>query len=383
MYGLMATTKRDYYDVLGLERNASDEEVKKAFRKLAFQYHPDRNKDAGAEARFKEINEAYEVLSDPEKRANYDRFGPEGVNGAPGFGFEGFQGFEGFGDIFDAFFGGTSARTRQGPQQGRDLRVQLDLTFEEAVFGAEKTVRVTRAERCSHCKGARSEPGTSVSKCTTCNGSGEVRRVQQSVFGQFVNVATCPTCQGDGQRIETPCTQCKGTGRERQTRSLEVKIPAGVEDGQQVRLTGEGEAGSRGGPAGSLFVYLKVAEHALFDREGDNLLMTLDLNVAQAALGTSVTIQTLDGEHTLQVPAGTQTGDAFRIKAKGVPHLRGGGRGDLLVTANVTVPEKLTEEQKRLFAALAASFEGRPVPKDDEDEDKGLLGKLKDVLGGG
>lgn len=375
----MATTKRDYYEVLGIERNASDEEIKKAFRKLAFQFHPDRNKESDAEAKFKEVNEAYEVLSDPEKRASYDRFGSEGVNGqGQGFGFEGFQGFEGFGDIFDAFFGGTAARTRQGPQQGRDMRVQLDLSFEEAVFGAEKPVQVQRLERCSHCKGGRAEPGTQVSKCTACNGSGEVRRVQQSIFGQFVNVATCPTCQGDGQRVDTPCTVCKGSGRERATRTLQVKIPAGVEDGQQVRLASEGEAGTRGGPAGNLFVYLHVLEHAVFDREDDNLLMTLELNVAQAALGTTLTIETLDGEHTLHVPAGTQSGDVFRVKGKGVPHLRSAGRGDLLASAHVTVPDKLTDEQKKLFAALAATFSGDAPP----EEDKGLFGKIKDALGG-
>ncbi len=374
----MATAKRDYYEVLGVERNASEEEMKKAFRKLAFQYHPDRNKEPEAEARFKEINEAYEVLSDPEKRQRYDQFGPDGVNGGGGAGFEGFQGFEGFGDIFDAFFGGTAARTRQGPQQGRDLRVQVSLTFEESVFGAEKPVQVQRSERCERCRGNRCEPGSQPARCATCNGSGEVRRVQSSIFGQFVNVATCPTCQGDGQRIDTPCTQCKGTGRERHVRTLSVKIPAGVEDGTQVRLTSEGEAGTRGGPAGSLYVYLAVAEHPLFTREGDDLLMPLDLNVAQAALGTTITFNTLDGQHTLHVPAGTQTSDTFRVKAKGVPHLRANGRGDLLVTAQVTVPEKLTDEQKRLFAALAATFDGSAPP----DDDKGLLGKIKDALGG-
>ena len=374
----MATAKRDYYEVLGVERNASDEEMKKAFRKLAFQYHPDRNKEPEAEARFKEINEAYEVLTDPEKRQRYDQFGPEGVTGGAGAGFEGFQGFEGFGDIFDAFFGGTAARTRQGPQQGRDLRVQVNLTFEEAVFGAEKPVQVQRSERCERCRGNRCEPGTQPARCAGCNGSGEVRRVQSSIFGQFVNVATCPTCQGDGQRINTPCTQCKGTGRERHVRTLSVKIPAGVEDGTQVRLTSEGEAGGRGGPAGSLYVYLAVAEHPVFTREGDDLLMTLELNVAQAALGATLTFDMLDGQHTLHVPAGTQTSDMFRVKGKGVPHLRATGRGDLLATAQVTVPEKLTDEQKRLFAALAVTFDGDAPP----DDDKGLLGKIKDALGG-
>lgn len=373
----MATIKRDYYEVLGIDHSASEEDVKKAFRRLAFQYHPDRNKDPGAEDHFKEINEAYEVLSDPEKRANYDRFGHDGVQGF-GRGFEGFEGFSGFGDIFDAFFGGTATRTRNAAQQGRDIRYQLDLTFEEAVFGSEKELEVQREERCTRCRGNRSEPGSRPEQCSTCNGAGEVRRVQQSIFGQFVNVATCPTCRGEGLRITAPCTQCRGSGRDQKVKKVAVTIPPGVDDETQIRLTGEGNAGSRGGPPGNLYVLLSVQKHRYFQRDQDNILYSLDLNIAQAALGDALNVPTVDGPEELKIGPGTQSGTVYRIKGKGVPHLRGGGRGDQLVRVRVVVPETLSEEQRRIFAQLAETFPQELHPQ----EDKGFFDKIKDALGG-
>ena len=374
----MATTKRDYYEVLGVDRNASEEDLKRAFRKLAFQYHPDRNKDSDAEARFKEINEAYEILSDTEKRSSYDRFGPDGVQGGFGRGFEGFEGFNGFGDIFDAFFGGTGSRGRQGAQPGSDLRTQIDLDFEEAVFGAEKQIEVDRYERCSRCAGKRSEPGSQPAKCTACNGSGEVRRVQQSIFGQFVNVATCSSCRGEGVRIATPCTQCRGAGKEHKPKKVMVKIPPGVDSGTQLRLSGEGDAGGRGGPPGNLYVAIAVRTHQHFERRNDDILHTLVVNLAQASLGTTAAVPTVDGDVEMRIPAGTQSGQVFRLRGKGVPHLQSSGRGDQLVTVRVIIPSELTDEQKRLLAELGKTFHAQGNPKDD----KGFLGKIIDALAG-
>lgn len=376
----MATAKRDYYEVLSVERSASEEDIKKAFRRLAFQYHPDRNKEPDAEARFKEVNEAYEVLSDPEKRARYDRYGtvdgPEGL----GRGFEGFEGFSGFGDIFDAFFGGAATRTRQGPQPGRDLRYALEIDFVEAVFGTQKELELQRHERCSRCRGRGMEPGTELTRCSTCNGAGEVRRVQQSLFGQFVNVVICPTCHGEGQRIATPCTQCNGQGHELQTRRIAVKLPQGVDEGTQVRINGEGEAGYRGAPAGNLYVHLSVRPHKNFSRRGDDILYAFSLNLVQAALGATVTVPTLEGPQELKVPPGTQFGEQFRLKGKGAPHLRSGARGDQIVTVKVVVPDKLTDQQRQLLQELASTFPGGEDLK--EEDDKGLLDKIKDALGG-
>ena len=373
----MATTKRDYYDVLDIDRSASEEDIKKAFRKLAFQYHPDRNSDAQAETRFKEINEAYEVLSDPEKRANYDRFGADGAQGF-GRGFEGVEGFGGFGDIFDAFFGGTTTRTRQGRQQGEDLRYRLELDFEDAIFGAEKEIEIRRIELCTRCRGLRSEPGTQPARCKTCNGSGQVRRVQQSVFGQFASVATCPTCRGEGQRIITPCSECRGAGREQKTKKVLVTIPPGVDTGNQLRLTGEGDAGAWGGPPGSLYVVISVREHDYFERRGDDILFVLPLNIAQAALGDTVAVPTIEGAADLKIPPGTQSAQVFRLKGKGVQRLQGSGRGDELVAVRVAIPETLTDDQRRLLGALAKTFDSQP----QSQEDRGFLDKIKDALNG-
>ena len=377
-YTYMATKKRDFYEVLEIERTASEEDIKKAFRRLAFQYHPDRNKESDAEARFKEINEAYGVLSDPEKRSRYDRYGT--VDGAEtGRGFEGFEG-RGFGDIFDAFFGGSSTRTRQGPLQGQDLQYRVTLDMEEAIFGVEKQLDVQRRERCVNCRGAGAEPGTQPVRCQVCNGRGEVRRVQESLFGQFVNVATCSTCQGEGQRIGSPCTKCRGRGHEVQSRRIGVKIPPGVDEGTQVRVTGEGEAGLRGGPPGNLYVMISLRPHKLFRRRGDDILYTLPINVIYATLGGTASVPTLDGPDELKIPAGAQFGEQFRLKGKGVPNVRSGVRGDQVVMLKVVVPDKLTDEQRKLLLAFSRTFPGGEALQDEED--KGVLDKLKDFLVG-
>ena len=371
------TEKRDYYDVLGVARNASAEQIKKAFRKLAMQHHPDRNREDGAEARFKEIGEAYEVLSDADKRAAYDRFGHSGLQGFDGGRpFEGFD-FGGFGDIFDAFFGGTAARGGREAQRGADRRVDLDIDFQEAAFGCEREIEVTRNERCRRCGGNRSEPGSQPARCQSCEGTGRVRRVSRSFFGQFVNIATCPQCRGDGRIVTDPCKDCGGAGRQRASRKLLVKIPAGVDDGSQMRLSGEGDVGANGGSPGHLYVVIGVKPHPLFQRDEHDLVYDLALSLPQAALGSEVDIPTLDGKpHALKVPAGTQSGRVFVLRGKGVPRLHGGGRGDLLVRASVVVPTEITDEQRELLLKLAESF-GTPVSEDE----KGILGKIKDALG--
>lgn len=369
-------SKRDYYEVLGVPKGANQEDIKRAFRKLAMQYHPDRNKDTGAEARFKEIGEAYEVLSDPEKRQAYDRFGHSGLQGVEfGRPFEGFD-FGGFGDIFDAFFGGGAGGGGRQPQRGNDHKVTLELTFEEAAFGSEKEVEIQRGEVCNRCGGIGAEPGSQRTKCPTCGGSGEVRRAQRSFFGQFINVATCSQCRGEGSIINNPCRDCRGAGRERRARKLLVTIPAGVDDGSQMRLSGEGDAGANGGPAGNLYVVLQVKPHPYFLREEYDLVYDLELNIAQAALGTDVPIPTLEEKtQSLRIPSGTQSGDVFRIKSKGIQHLRTGGRGDLLVRANVVIPEELSDEQRELLEELARTFESQGA-----NGDRGLFGKIRDAL---
>ncbi len=370
--------KRDYYEVLGVDSNASAAEIKKAFRKLAMQSHPDRNKDHGAEERFKEINEAYEILSDPEKRAVYDRFGHAGAQGFGGRGFEGFD-FGGFGDIFETFFGGIGTARRAGPQRGGDLRYSLTISFEDAVFGCEKEVEIVRTEACSVCHGTRSEPGSQPERCYACNGTGEVRRAQRSLFGQFMNVTACSQCQGEGRIITRPCPNCKGQGRERVARKVVIKVPPGVDQGIQIRLSGEGDTGRNGGSPGNLYVTLSVRKHKFFKRDGDHILYELPINFAQAALGEEVEIPTLDDGFTLKIPAGCQNGRIFRLKEKGVPHLRGHGRGDQLIRVHVVTPESLDDRQKKLFNELAKSLEEATLPH----EDKSFFDKIKDTFGGG
>jgi molecular chaperone DnaJ len=375
------TIKRDYYEILGIERGASEEEVKRAFRRLALEYHPDRNKSPEAEERFKEVNEAYQVLSNLEKRGVYDRYGHAGVagNGGNAQGFDGFEHFGGFGDIFDAFFGGFARQGRPGPQQGQDLEMPLTLSFEEAALGAQKEVEVQRAEACTRCRGARSEPGASPVTCGACRGNGQVRRSQQSLFGQFVQVVTCPTCNGEGRVVSRPCGQCRGAGYERQARTLKVAVPAGVEGGSRLRLYGEGHAGYLGGPPGDVYLSLRVKEHRLFQRDGFHLRYELSVTIAQASLGDIVTIPTLEGETTLKIPPGVQSGTVLRMKGQGVPYLQRKGRGDLMVAVRVLTPTSLDPETRRLMEALAKHLNGANGA--DDEAAKGLFDRLKGKRG--
>jgi len=350
-------TKRDYYEVLGVGRSASNEEIRRAFRRLAFQHHPDRNRDDGATEKFKEINEAYEVLSDASKRANYDRFGFSGGGDFFGGGFEGFD-FGGLGDIFETFFGGGATAARRGPRAGAEVNARVSITFEEAVLGAEKEVEIQRVEDCSVCRGSGAREGTSSQTCPNCHGSGQVYQIRRSIFGSFRNVTICLQCRGEGKIITDPCPHCHGSGRERFKRSVKVKIPAGVDNGLGVRLRGEGDAGEKGGRPGDLFVTLDVQPHQFFRREGNSILYDLELNFAQAALGYEAVVTTLYGEEKLKVPAGSQSGEVFRLKGKGVPNLNRSGRGDQLVNLIVVTPEKLSQKQRRLFEELAETLGG-------------------------
>ena len=404
----------DYYEVLGVNRQDSEEEIRRAFRKKAMEYHPDRNKEPDAEEKFKEINEAYQVLSDSSKRAQYDRFGHAGVNGG-GFDrpFDGFDVFGGFGDIFDSFFGDAGGRRSRAPQRGSDLQQRVTLEFEDAAFGIEREIDVSRVEICHQCSGAGNEPGTPVNTCGTCGGNGQVRRTQRSVFGQFAQVTTCPTCQGKGNTIENPCAGCRGAGMERRNRKTVVNIPAGIQDGMQVRLTGEGNVGSNGGPPGNLYIHVEVRPHRVFERDDYDLLYVLPLNLAEAALGVEKPVPTLEGEDTtLKVPGGTQHGSEFRIRGKGIKHVQNGRKGDLRVYADVQIPRKLSNAQRKLLEELARSFDPgfgqhetererendsveEPVleqqhsvedPYDDDEagensaKDKGIFDRIKDVL---
>jgi molecular chaperone DnaJ len=368
------SAKRDYYEVLGVGRQATQEEIKRAFRRLARQYHPDMNKTSDAEARFKEINEAYEILSDQDKRAAYDRFGHAG----PQAGFGGFTDFGGFEDIFESFFGGMrSGPARRGPTRGADLRFDLTLEFGEAVFGCEKEIIVPRNEVCPQCQGSGAEPGTQPIRCPQCNGTGEVRRQQQTFLGSFVQVTTCPRCQGEREIVTTPCTRCGGRKVIQVERAISVKIPAGVDDGTRIRLVGEGDPGGRGGPSGNLYVVLHVDRHPHFRREDSSIVLELDINVAQAALGDKIKVPTLDGDEDLVIPAGTQTGEVFRLRGKGVPHLRKNGRGDQLVIIHVLTPTKLSKKQRVLLQELSTTL-GKEVIHQPE---KGLFSKVKEALG--
>ncbi|SRR5579884_1048075 len=371
----MATTKRDYYEVLGVGRSASADEIRRAYRRLALQYHPDRNPSADASEKFKEAQEAYEVLSDPERRAQYDRFGHLGEGGFGGLGANGF----GIEDIFESFFGAAAGTgRRQRVQRGADLRLDLQLSFEESIFGTEKDVTVPKHETCERCNGRGIEPGSTPVPCPTCGGTGEIRRAHQSIFGQFVNVSVCSRCRGEGQLVFDPCTECHGQGVVRRQKTLRVTVPAGVSDGTQLRLSGEGEPGPNGGPPGHLYVVLHVQPHRFFRRQGNDLLLELPINVAQAALGAEVEVPLLEGDTVpLDIPAGTQSGRVLRIRGKGVPVLQGSGRGDLLVRVKVMVPTELTREQRELFRKLAATFGDEVSPQ----ENKGFFEKVKDAFG--
>jgi molecular chaperone DnaJ len=350
----MATTERDLYEVLGVPRGASDAEIKRAFRKLAQQWHPDVNDQPEAAARFKEASEAYQILSDPERRQRYDMFGRAGVDGgAAGTGFEGFGGFS---DIFDAFFGGASAGSaRRGrPQPGSDLRYDLRITFEEAIKGAEKEIDFRALGRCQTCDGSGAAPGSEARTCPQCEGRGEVRSIRQTMLGQMVNVSACPRCRGEGKIIETPCETCRGDGRTERKRTLRVTIPAGIDEGHQIRLTNEGEVGPRRGPPGSLYVAVHVAPHPTLKREGTELYYEATISIAQAALGTTLTVPTVDGTEEVEIKPGTQPDTTIRLRGKGVPHLRrSGSRGDLHVLVDVEVPKKLSKKQRELLEAFA------------------------------
>lgn len=377
--------KRDYYDVLNVPRDASKDDMKKAYRRLARQYHPDVNSEPGASERFKEINEAYEVLSDERMRAAYDRFGHAGVQNGGGPGFGGFEGFGGVADIFEEFFGGSfgGRRRRRGPRRGADLRYDLTISFEDSVFGTEKEIEVTRPEICDACNGSGAEPGSHPITCTTCNGSGEMRRVQQSILGSFVNVTTCTTCQGSGELIPELCKTCNGQKQVQKTRTLKVKIPAGVDNDTQIRLSGEGAPGIGGGPPGNLYVLLHVRKHKYFQRRGNDLWLDLKINIAQAALGDEVSVPTIDGDEKLTLSAGTESGQVYTLRGRGVPRLdRSGrgrhvGRGDQHVLIQVATPKNLTDEQRELLQKLSRTL-GREVVA---QQDKGILSQLKETLG--
>jgi molecular chaperone DnaJ len=349
--------KRDYYEILGLPRDASAEAVKKAYRKLAMQYHPDRNHDNRASEQFKEINEAYEVLSDADKRAAYDRYGHTGADNMFGRGFEGFD-MGGFGDIFEAFFGGTGRSGRQTSRRGDDLRYNIKVSFEEAALGCAKEIEITRLEVCETCRGTRSKPGVQPVRCAACEGTGQIRRVQRSLFGQFINTAVCSDCRGEGTIIKEPCPECRGSGYQKHKRHISVKVPAGIDEGNGIRISGEGEAGSRGGSAGNLYVMISVKEHDYFKRNDDNVIYELPVNFAQAALGVELEVPTLHGAVKMKIPSGSQAGKVFRLRDKGIPHLHGMGRGDQMVVLRVMTPESLTKEQKKLFEELSKSLDG-------------------------
>lgn len=350
--------KRDYYELLGVDRNASAGELKKAFRKLAFQCHPDHNHGDDAERKFKEINEAYHVLVDTEKRSAYDRFGHAGIDGFSSNGFEGF-GFNGVGSIFEDFydfFSGSAGTTRQRQRRGADLHYKITITFEEAALGCKKDTKIKRVEKCSQCQGSGAKQGSEPSKCPTCNGNGRVSHVQQGLFGRFTNVATCSHCLGEGKVITDPCSRCRGTGREKKDHDIELEIPAGVDNNNEIRLSGQADIGERGGPSGDLYVAINVLPHKLFRREGFDVLYELPVNFAQAALGTELEVPTLYGKEKLKIPAGSQAGKVFKLKGKGIPYLRRHGKGNQLVELLLVTPEKLNKKQRKLFQELAESF---------------------------
>lgn len=374
---------KDFYEVLGIDKSASDEEIKKAFKKLALKYHPDRNQgDAEAEEKFKEINEAYQVLSDPEKRQRYDQFGTADFNGAGG-GFDGFDfgGFGGFGDIFGDIFGGGfggfgGGGTKNGPRKGADLEYDLTLTFEEAMAGCEKEIKVTRREKCETCGGSGAKAGTSPKTCSKCGGRGRIQVQRRTPLGVMSTTATCDACHGEGKIIEDPCQTCKGTGKERKTRSITINIPAGVDTGNVMPLRGQGEAGENGGPAGDLYINIRVMTHSTFKRKGNDIHMETHISFGKAVLGTDIKVPTIDGDVTYKVPAGTQSGTVFRLKGKGVPRVNSAGRGDHYVKVIVDVPKSLNSEQeealKAFMDACGETVEGAPEKKKHK---KGIFGK--------
>ncbi len=352
------STKRDYYEVLGVDRNVDDNALKKAYRKLAMKYHPDRNPDnKEAEEKFKEVNEAYEVLSDAEKRRRYDQFGHDGVNGQFGGGSQGFGGGFGgfediFGDIFGDVFGGQRTR-RRGPERGQDIKQRVTISFEDAAFGKKIEIKLNRTEECSECHGSGAKAGTGKKTCPTCNGTGEVRTVQRTPFGNIQSSRTCSTCNGEGEIIETPCPKCHGKGHTRKVKTIEVDIPAGIDDGQMIKLSGQGEIGKKGGPRGDLYIVVSIKEHPLFTRDGFDVYFEMPITFVQATLGDEIEVPTIDGKVKYTIPEGTQSGTTFRLRDKGIPRLRGNSRGDQYIKITVEIPKKLNEKQKDILREFA------------------------------
>ncbi len=370
----------EYYDRLGVSKDASQDEIKRAYRKMSKKYHPDINKEPGAEDKYKEVQEAYETLSDDQKRAAYDQYGPDGANGFGGQGgfggFDGGAGFGGFEDIFSSFFGGGATRNPNAPRQGDDLQYRVNLSFEEAIFGAEKEVHYNREATCKTCSGSGAKPGTSPVTCGRCHGQGVINVDTQTPLGMMRRQVTCDVCHGTGQEIKEPCQTCHGTGHEKQSHKVSVKIPAGVETGQQIRLAGQGEAGFNGGPYGDLFVIINVNPSDKFTRDGSTIYYTLNISFVQAALGDTVEVPTVHGNVEMTIPAGTQTGKTFRLKGKGAPRLRGGSQGDQHVTVKIVTPTKLNDAQKEALLAFAkASGDEKIAP-----QKKGFFNKVKDAL---
>ena len=370
----------EYYDRLGVSKDASQDEIKRAYRKMSKKYHPDINKEPGAEEKYKEVQEAYDTLSDDQKRAAYDQYGPDGANGFGGQGgfggFDGGAGFGGFEDIFSSFFGGGATRNPNAPRQGDDLQYRVNLSFEEAIFGAEKEVHYNREATCKTCSGSGAKPGTSPVTCGRCHGQGVINVDTQTPLGMMRRQVTCDVCHGTGQEIKEPCQTCHGTGHEKQSHKVSVKIPAGVETGQQIRLAGQGEAGFNGGPYGDLFVIINVNPSDKFTRDGSTIYYTLNISFVQAALGDTVEVPTVHGNVEMTIPAGTQTGKTFRLKGKGAPRLRGGSQGDQHVTVKIVTPTKLNDAQKEALLAFAkASGDEKIAP-----QKKGFFNKVKDAL---
>lgn len=360
-------SKRDYYEVLGIDKDASKQDIRKAYRKLAREYHPDVNKAPDAEEKFKEIKEAYEVLKDDQKRAQYDQFGHAGPQTGGFGGFGGSEDFSGFGDIFDMFFGGGGRRQNpNAPRQGADLQYTMTLDFEEAVFGKETEITIPKEESCQTCNGSGAKPGTSPQTCHHCNGSGQLSYEQSTPFGRIVNRRVCHHCQGTGKIIVDKCATCHGTGKVKKQANIKVSIPAGIDDGQQIRLSGKGESGINGGPPGDLFVVIRVREHEFFKRDGDHIFLELPITFSQAALGDEIEVPTVHGKVAFKIPAGTQTGKTFRLRNKGVPNVRGYGQGDQLVKVRVVTPTKLTEEQKELFRKLHEISDKEPLSENED-----------------
>lgn len=380
-------SKRDYYEVLGLQKGASDDEIKKAYRKLSKKYHPDINKEPDAEEKFKEVAEAYEILSDAQKRAAYDQYGHAGTDpnygggGYGGFNGGGFNGggFGGFEDIFESFFGGGGggrSANPNAPRQGADLQYVVDLTFEEAIFGVQKDIKYNREEVCHTCNGNGAKPGTQPEVCHKCHGSGSINVERQTPLGRMMSRQTCDVCHGTGKEIKEPCPTCHGSGHEKQAHTVKANVPAGVEDGQQMRLSGQGEAGANGGPYGDLYIVFQVQDSDIFDRDGSEIYYELPLSFIQAALGDEVEIPTVHGNVKLKIPAGTQTGAKFRLRGKGAPRLRGGGSGDQQVTVKLITPRNLNDKQKEALRAFATAG-GQTV---EEQREEGFFDKMKDAF---